>query len=41
MDYLKISGVVLSLIGTIILACRVTKILEALSIAVKTHDMNF
>jgi hypothetical protein len=41
MDYLKIAGVVLSLLGTIILAVRVTKILNVLSLAVKTHDLNF
>lgn len=40
-DALKIAGVVLSLVGTVILAVRVTKILSALSTAVKTHDLNF
>lgn len=39
--YLKIIGVVLSLVGTVILAIRVTQILSALSFAVRTHDLNF
>ena len=41
MDYLKVLGVVLSLAGTIILAVRVTKLLDVLSMAVKMHDLNF
>mgnify|MGYP003582732460 CR=1 FL=1 len=38
---LKIIGIVLSLIGTIILAFRVTQLLQTLCLAVKAHDLNF
>jgi len=40
-ELLRIVGVVLSLAGTLILAIRVTNILSALTLAVKTHDLNF
>lgn len=39
-EYFKIAGVILSLIGTIILAIRVTKILSILSLTVKMMDLN-
>lgn len=39
-ELLKIAGIALSLAGTVILAIRVTKILSALSMAVKAHDLN-
>ena len=39
--FLKILGIGLGLAGTIILAVRVTKILSALTMTVKTHDLNF
>ena len=38
---LKILGIALGLVGTGILAVRVTKILSALSMAVRMHDLNF
>jgi hypothetical protein len=41
MDYLKVLGVVLGLVGTIILAVRVTRLLDVLCMAVKMHDLNF
>jgi hypothetical protein len=41
MDYLRIAGVILSLMGTIILAIRVTKMLNILSLAAKVCDINF
>lgn len=37
----KILGVVVGLIGTTILAFRVTNLLQALCLAVKAHDLNF
>jgi hypothetical protein len=41
METLKITGLVLSLIGTLILAYRITSILSAVSLAVQAHDLNF
>jgi hypothetical protein len=41
MDYFKLIGLFLSIIGTLILAIRVTKILRAVSFAAKMHDYNF
>lgn len=41
MEILKIIGLVLSLIGTLILAYRITSILSAVSFAVQSHDLNF
>lgn len=38
---LKVLGIGLSLLGTIILAIRVTRIISALSMAVQAHDLNF
>jgi hypothetical protein len=40
-DLLKMIGAGMSLIGTIILAVRVTKLLSTISLAVKSHDLNF
>ena len=37
----KVCGAVFSLLGTLFISIRVTKILDALSDAVEWHDMNF
>lgn len=39
-EYVKVAGVILSLLGTIVLAMRVTKILGVLTMAAKITDMN-
>ena len=41
MDYFKLIGLFLSISGTLVLAIRVTKILQAISFAAKMHDLNF
>lgn len=40
-EYLKIAGVLLSLIGTIILSIRVARLLSTVAMAVQMHDLNF
>ena len=41
MEDLKTIGIALSLLGTLILAIRVTRLIEQLCLAVKSHDLNF
>lgn len=41
METIQIIGIVFSLLGTLILAIRITKILNSISMAVKFHDLNF
>lgn len=41
MEWLKIASVAFGLMGTLVLAVRVTQILRAISMAVQFHDLNF